>query len=432
MSAFSSSTAVKTLGIGLLILVLHGCVPETPATTAPEWPAVTFDGTANLTRGCVDRFEPALDYFPHKVTFRYSEQLEVEYRGHYKRVTFRPRSDPQRAQSYLLLQCGTPVPEDAAGEVIIRIPVDRFVATAPSWPGVIDALGLVDRLAGLGTLRRLTTPSILEQVRTGKVIETGRFHHTDVEKLLDLEAGLVVDVFSSYEDYEFEHLLEAVGAPVILDGKHLEASPLATSEWIYWLALFFNREREAVELFDGIEERYQRLARRVQGVGRRPVVITDWFDKDAWNVFGSANASAQHIADAGGEYFWQEDTPLNWFEIPLTLAFERAAEADYWVWVPPTFRSMDDALAQDRRLDTLPVVRRGELYGYDAGAPEPGRAPFYDQVLIAPDVVLADMIAIFHPELLADHELVFFRRLEPGTSIAVSNATGRSREKGMS
>ncbi len=77
------------------------------------------------------------------------------------------------------------------------------------------------------------------------------------------------------------------------------------------------------------------------------------------------------------------------------------------------------------------MVRRGELYGYDAGAPEPGRAPFYDQVLIAPDVVLADMIAIFHPELLADHELVFFRRLESGT-LPAGNPADRSREKGLS
>ncbi len=222
MRAFSSSKAVAVVGIGLLALVLNGCVPETPATAALQWPAVAFDGTANLTRGCVDRFEPGLDYFPDKVAFRHSEQLEVEYLGHYKRVTFRPRSDPQRAQRYLLVQCGTPVPEDAAGAVVIRIPVSRFVTTASSWPGVIDALGLVDQLAGLGTLRRLTTPSILARAGSGGVIETGRFHHTDVEKILDLEANLVIDVFSSYEDYEFEHLLEAVGAPVILDGKHLD------------------------------------------------------------------------------------------------------------------------------------------------------------------------------------------------------------------
>lgn len=414
MSAFPNSTAVCAVGGGLLALVLNGCVPETPAAAAPQWPAVTFVGNANLIQGCVDHFEPALDYFPDKVTFRYSEQLEVEYHGHYKRVSFRPRSDPRQLQSYLLVQCGTPVPEDAVGTVVVPIPVGRFIATAPSWPGPIDALGLVDQLAGLGTLKRLTTPSILARAERGEVIETGRFHHTDVEKVLDLEAGLVVDVFSSYEDYEFEHLLAAVGAPVVLDGKHLEASPLATSEWIYWLALFFNLEREAEALFDGIEERYQRLAHRVEGVDRRPVVMTDWFDKDAWNVFGSANASARHIADAGGDYFWREDTPLNWFEVPLTTAFERAAEADHWLWVPPNVRSIDDALAQERRLDTLAVVRQGELYSYDAGAPEAGRAPFYDQILTAPDVVLADMVAIFHPEVLADHELVFFRRLGSG------------------
>ncbi|MEM9290615.1 MAG: ABC transporter substrate-binding protein [Acidobacteriota bacterium] len=407
-------------------------MPEAPVAASLSWPESLFDGASNLTQGCVDDFDPTVDYFPEKANFRHTEQLEVEYHGHYKQVTFRPSSDPEHIQRYFLVQCGTPEPVDAAGAVVVSVPVRHFIATAASWPGVIDALGLVDQLAGLGTTRRLTTASIQERVERGEVTETGRFHHTDVEKILDLEAGLVVDTFSSYDDYEFKHLLEAVGAPVVLDGKHLEATPLATSEWIQWLALFFNRERDAEVLFQGIEERYQQLAQQVGTVENRPVVMTDWFDKDAWNVFGSANASARHIVDAGGAYFWEEDTPLNWFEVPLTLAFERAAEADHWVWVPSTLRNMDDVLSQEQRLASLPVVRNGELYGFDLGAPEADRAPFYDQLLTAPDVVLADMISIFHPDVLPDHEPVFFRRLEPGEAREVSSLSPRLRKKGES
>ncbi|MEM7049299.1 MAG: ABC transporter substrate-binding protein [Acidobacteriota bacterium] len=402
---------VRALSLAAVVMaVAGGCAPAVPIPSHSVWPAVPFDGTTNLADGCVEDFDPAADYFPEKVRFRHTEQLEVEYRGHYKVVTLRPRIDPERVRRWVLVQCGTPAPEASQGTVI-EVPVARFAVTPPGWAGAVDALGLADHLTGLGTIQRLTTPSLLARVESGELVEIGRFHHTDVERLLDLEAGLVVDNFTAYADYEVEHLLEAVGAPVVLDAQHLEATPLAASEWVAWLALFFNRERAANELLAGIEERYQRLAAEVEDIRHRPVVVTDWFDKDAWNVFGADNVFARQIADAGGEYFWQEDTPLNWFEVPLISAFERAAEADHWIWVPPNIRNLSDALAQEQRLAALPVVQQGELYSFDADAPEPGRAPFYDRMLIEPDLVLADMIRIFHPELLPDHRLVFFRRL---------------------
>ncbi|MEM7482394.1 MAG: ABC transporter substrate-binding protein [Acidobacteriota bacterium] len=399
-----------SLAAAIPMAAASGCAPAVPTPPHSVWPAVPFDGVANLAGGCVDDFDPAADYFPDKVRFRHSEQLEVEYRGHYKVVTLRPRTDPERLLRWVLVQCGTPAPEVPRGTVI-EVPVKRFAVTPVGWAGAVDALGLADHLAALGTVQRLTTPSLIARVASGELVEIGRYHHTDVERLLDLEAGLVVDHFTAYADSEIEHLLAAVGAPVALDAQHLEATPLAASEWVAWLALFFNRERVAKELLAGIEERYQRLAVVVEGVRNRPVVVTDWFDKDAWNVFGADNAFAHQIADAGGDYFWQEDTPLNWFEVPLISAFERAAEADHWIWVPPNIRNLDDALAQEQRLAALPVVQRGELYSFDAGSPEPGRAPFYDRMLIEPDVVLADMIRVFHPERLPEHRLVFFRRL---------------------
>ncbi|MDR1896924.1 MAG: iron ABC transporter substrate-binding protein, partial [Prevotellaceae bacterium] len=37
---------------------------------------------------------------------------------------------------------------------------------------------------------------------------------------------------------------------------------------------------------------------------------------------------------------------------------------------------------------------------------------FWESGIVKPDVILKDMIKIFHPELLPEHELYFYRHLK--------------------
>ena len=38
--------------------------------------------------------------------------------------------------------------------------------------------------------------------------------------------------------------------------------------------------------------------------------------------------------------------------------------------------------------------------------------PFYESMLTEPEIVLADLLHIFHPDLLPDHESVYYSRLK--------------------
>ncbi|WP_242676619.1 hypothetical protein [Rhodococcus sp. ABRD24] len=41
-----------------------------------------------------------------------------------------------------------------------------------------------------------------------------------------------------------------------------------------------------------------------------------------------------------------------------------------------------------------------------------GALDFYEQGVLRPDLVLADLIAIAHPDLMPGHEFTFYRRLQ--------------------
>ena len=108
-----------------------GCVPVQPTvgTGAPNVSApATITIEANLTTGCVENFDPAVDYFPAKVTPTYATGWTVEYHNYYKIVTLpTPWNEATETFQYLLVQCGTPTPEGYPDLPVLEIPVQRVI-----------------------------------------------------------------------------------------------------------------------------------------------------------------------------------------------------------------------------------------------------------------------------------------------------------------
>jgi iron complex transport system substrate-binding protein len=52
------------------------------------------------------------------------------------------------------------------------------------------------------------------------------------------------------------------------------------------------------------------------------------------------------------------------------------------------------------------------VYNNDRRTVENGGNDYFESGYLYADRVLADLIAIFHPELMPDHELYYYRRLE--------------------
>jgi iron complex transport system substrate-binding protein len=86
-------------------------------------------------------------------------------------------------------------------------------------------------------------------------------------------------------------------------------------------------------------------------------------------------------------------------------------------------RSVDDLLAREPRLALFDAVRHGNVWNHDLQEVDPKRP--YADIRMRPDLVLADLVKIIHPELLPDHELVFYRRWPSATSVTARRAEPR-------
>lgn len=356
-------------------------------------------------------FVAGTDYFPHKVVFRRAKQLRVEYHNYYKIARFLSNTIHEEF-TFVLVQRGAPKPQVGSDAIVIDVPLRRFAVGSYRYGGTIDLFGLADRLVGYRPARRATTPGLIATLKANRVSED-----LSAERLLHVQPDATFHYFANGQLQREMSPLTSVGLREIPMAEHMETDPLAKAEWIKFLALFFNKEEQAERYFADIERRYNEIAALSKGVRYRPKVFVDEPVSDGWQIFGGNNSTARMIEDAGGEYVFRDDpTSASIRKISYELALDRGLDAPVWLITFDATHRNDLAFRiwNDPRLRNFRSLRESRVF--IAHRNFLGLLnPYWDQGLPNPHLLLADVVRILHPELLPDHDLVFFRKLErPG------------------
>lgn len=373
--------------------------------------------SSNITSGRASRYDPKIDYFPEKVSFRYAEQLQVEYHKNYKVLTIIPAANPAEKFRYVLVQRGTPPPDDYSDARVIEVPVKNFVITDNALLGAVELLGLHDRLLAISDFEGVTLPGVSKMIESGKLARVGGAGHTDVETVLALRPNLVVSYWSVDPNFNSYPALDQAGVKTVVLASHWETSPLAKAEWMKAIALLFNREKDAAEHFDQVAGNYEALTEKARNATQKPVVITLLPARNTWFLYPKKSVTQKFITDAGGVYFWNK-SGIDEIEsengtTDFEAALQRGVDADYWIIDQATpIRKIEGLLSLDNRLSLFKAVQTGEVYNLDKQLDAQGNYAYPIQSSIAPDVVLADLIKILHPELMTDHQLVFYRKFD--------------------
>ncbi|MCI0713308.1 MAG: ABC transporter substrate-binding protein [Chloroflexi bacterium] len=367
---------------------------------------------------CVEDYDESVDYFETKVEPMYAEGFTVEYFNHYKVVnvvTPWVGATEDDAFTYVLVQCGTPVPDGFDDAQVIELPVESVIAMSTTQLPHLIELGVLDSLVGLDSSLYVNSPEVLELIDAGELVEVGFGSEVNIEVVLDTEPDVVMASGSGVLDYDVHPVLLENDVPAVINAEWVENSPLARAEWIKFTATFFNAEAAANEYFETVEADYNALVELTADVEDRPTVLTGVFFADAWTVAGTDSFVGQYIADAGAELVFAEHEDVAGNANSAFFDFETVyldgLEADYWL--PDAFgvNSVDDLLALDERYADFVAVDEGTVYNNSNRVNENGGNDIYESGVINPHVVLMDLIKIFHPDLLPDHELVYFKQL---------------------
>lgn len=405
---------MKRLPIVVLLVVLSGLLAILPATAQDDAVLET-----NLTNECVTDYDSEVDYFPEKVELTDAENFAVEYFNHYKVVTVTDAFDAAEPFTYVLVQCGTPAPEadDFPDDTqFLEVPAGDIIAMSTTQLPPLVQLGLLDNLIAMNALNRVNTPAVRERIEAGALSAVGGGAEVNVEVVLDLEPDIVM-TFGFNPDTDAHPVLIESGIFTALNASWREATPLGRAEWLKHTALFYNVEAQAEAIYTDIVTQYAAAAELAAGVPQdeRPVVLWNRFSPftEAWTIPGAETYAGRLILDAGGQIALGELAPDENAPVSFEVIVDGALDADIWVTNASGMTTFDDLLAADPRFGDFAAAQNGAVWNNTLDLNENGGNNYFELGVTNPHLILQDLVAIFHPELVPDHEFNFYLPLEP-------------------
>ena len=131
---------------------------------------------------------------------------------------------------------------------------------------------------------------------------------------------------------------------------------------------------------------------------------------DSWFMPSTQCYVARLITDAGGRYIYQKNTGNASIPIDLEEAYLLASDADMWLNVGMA-NSLDDLKASCPKFTDTRCFKNGEVYNNNARTNTAGGNDYYESAVVNPDIVLRDLVKIFHPELVQE-ECVYYKQLK--------------------
>lgn len=388
-----------TIRAALLALLLSLCIVR---------PARAQSATANLVDSCAPTYDAATDYFPEKAKVSYAKGFTVEYFKNYKVVTVAaPWKGAKDGAQYVLVQCGTLAPKGYDKAVTVEVPVKRFVSMSTTYLPYLELLGVLDRLVGVDD----TSLVYNEKIRAMKITPIGSGKTINIERAIDLKPDLIMTYGSGSAEYDSQPKLSEVGLKVALNADYLETVPLGQTEWMKYIALFFNKEGAAEQNFTKIATDYDALVTKARTLNAIPSVFVGKPYEGTWYVSGGKSYVAALLADAGAAYVFADDTGSGTLPLAFEKVFDKAANAEFWVNLgfETNLKTLADS---DPRFADFAAYKSGKVWNYDLRTNKDGSNDYFESGASRPDLVLADLLAIFHPNALPDHQFTYYRQLK--------------------
>jgi len=252
---------------------------------------------------------------------------------------------------------------------------------------------------------------VRNMLAAGTVAEVGRGAEVNLERILEIDPDVVMDYGVGDAQNDTYPVLRQAGLNVALNSEYMETSPLGRAEWIKFTAALFNYEAAAETVFADMADAYTALAVRADTVAERPTVFTGAPFEGTWYVPGGNSYVAHLLADAGADYLWAEDDSTGSLQLSFEVVYDRVVDGDIWVNTS-TWTSIAEALTADERFADFAALQNGQMYNNNVRVNENGGNDYWESGVTNPQLILADLIRIFHPELLPEHELYFYQQLQ--------------------
>ena len=328
----------------------------------------------------------------------------------YKIITLKnPWPGSEKTFRYLLTKDKSKIANKDDYDAVVQIPVKRIVVTSTTHIPSLEMLDAAKALVGFPNLNYISSETTRALIADGNIKELGKNEDLNTEILVELAPEVVVGFAMDNNNSAFSAIQKA-GIPVLYNSDWTEVSPLGKAEWIKFFGLLFDKQDEADALFKQIETNYLEAKEIAQDAKNTPTVISGAMYRDVWYMPQGDSWAAQFIKDAKGEFLWKETKGTGSLSLNLETVIDKGKDADIWLG-PAQFESLKEIKESSNAYTQFKAYKTGEVYSYSLKKGATGGSVYFELAPNRPDLVLKDIIKILHPELLPDHELYFFEKL---------------------
>lgn len=366
--------------------------------------------SAALFVGCSAREGSAADFSVELYKPQYAGGFEILGKEGSASTLIRVRDPWQGADSVVtelfIARGGEDAPAGFEGQVL-EGDARRIVAMSSTHIAMLDAFGAVRTVVGVSGIDYIFNRDI--QARRDSVGDVGYEGNVNYERLMSLDPDLVL-LYGVNGASSMEGKLRELGIPYMYVGDYLEDSPLGKAEWLVALAEITGRREAGVKAFAGIPERYNALKQKVEAAGLdRPKILLNTPYNDAWMMPPVDSYAARLVRDAGGVLAYDRNTSNSSVAVDMEEAYMLADQAYAWLNTGAA-NTLEDVAALCPKFTDTPPFREGRIYNNNLRSTPAGGNDYFESAGVNPDLVLRDMVRIFHPELV-EEDFVYYKKL---------------------
>ena len=302
---------------------------------------------------------------------------------------------------------GESAPEGFTGQVL-EGDASRIVAMSSTHIAMLDAVGEAGRVVGVSGIDYISNPVIA--ANRDSIGDVGYEGNINYELLISLDPDLVL-LYGVNGASSMEGKLNELGIPFMYVGDYLEESPLGKAEWMVALSEVVGKRNAGEQFFGGIPVRYNDLKKRVADtVLDAPSVMLNTPYGDSWFMPSTESYVARLVKDAGGDYIYKKNTGNASLPIDLEEAYKLTSEADMWLNVGMA-NSLDELRTSCPKFSDTRCFRNGSVWNNNLKTNVAGGNDYYESAVVNPDILLRDLVKIFHPELV-EEDFVYYKQLK--------------------
>ncbi|MCL3781531.1 iron ABC transporter substrate-binding protein [Prolixibacteraceae bacterium JC049] len=339
---------------------------------------------------------------PVEKKLEYAQEFKIEKKGNVTRLSIHRKGEENAFDTFQLVKGG--IKNDGTGKTI-KVPCKKIVCLSSTQLCYFFALDDVDDIIAINSSRYLQHKKMKERLSNGQTKRIGKEGQFNLEMVAALNPDVIF--VSPFKAGGYD-VLRNLGIPLVPMAAYNEQTPLGRAEWIKMMALFVGKEQQADSIFHGIEKRYNYLKELTSKVEKRPTVFSGKMRSGSWYVPGGNSFYAHYFRDAGADYIIN-DNKQGAYPVDFETIYSKASHCDYWRIIHPekSGLTLAELGEQDPRYTDFDAFQKKNVLLCNIR-----EKAYYEQAGIKPDVLLADYIHYFHPDLLPNHTPYFYERLK--------------------